>query len=106
MLIQAIKKFMKKIEIAVLNIFKFKFSRLSAEDTAFKMRNGWFFRPTRISIFEPWVIGEVFPSIRDLSDNKPKYVGVSIHMSGYMLGYDDRMTKQNEHPYDLVNIIK
>ena len=106
MLIQAIKKFMKKIEVATLNIVKFKFIQLSAEDTTFKMRNGWFFKPTRINIFEPWVIGEVFSSTQDLSDNKPKYVGVSIHMSGYMLGYDDRMTKQNKHPYDLVDIIK
>jgi uncharacterized membrane protein YjfL (UPF0719 family) len=37
---------------------------------------------------------------------KPKYVGVSIHMSGYMLGYDVQFKSQLEHPYDLVNIIK
>ena len=106
MLIQAAIRIWNKIKIVFQNIFKFKYLQLSKPDTSFKMRNGWYFVPTRVCIFEPWVIGEVFSSLRDLSENKPKYVGVSIHMSGYMLGYDVQFKSQLEHPYDLVDIIK
>ena len=106
MLIQAAIRLWNKFKIAIRNIFKFKYLQLSKPDTSFKMRNGWYFVPTRCKIYEEWIFGEVYNSSEALSNKKPIYVGVSIHMSGYMLGYSDKMKKQHEHPYDLVNIIK
>ena len=106
MLIQTAIRIWNKIKIALRNIFKFKYLRLNKPNIAFTMRNEWYFVPTRVNMFESWVWGEVYDTAQALSDKRPKYVGVAIHMSGYMLGYDDQLTKQNEHPYDLVNVIK
>ena len=106
MLIQTVIHIWNKIKIVVRNIFKFKYLQLSKPDTSFKMRNGWYFVPTRVCISEPWVWGEVYVSTDDLSRGNPKYAGVTIHMSGYMLGYDVQFKSQLEHPYDLIEIIK
>jgi hypothetical protein len=57
-------------------------------------------------MWESWVWGEVYDTAQALSDKRPKYAGVSIHMSGYMLGYEDHLKSQHKHPYDLVDIIK
>ena len=106
MLIQTVIHIWNKIKIAVRNIFKFKYLLLSKPDTSFKMRNGWYFVPTRVNMFESWVWGEVYDTSEALSVKRPKYAGVTIHMSGYMLGYEAQLKSQHKHPYDLVNIIK
>jgi hypothetical protein len=105
MLIQAVIRMWNKIKIVFLNIFKFKYLQLSNPNTSFKMRNGWYFVPSRVSIYESWVWGDVYVSTDALSMGIPKYSGVSIHMSGYMMGYDNQLKKQHEHPYDLVEVI-
>ena len=106
MLIQAAIRIWNKIKIVFRNIFKFKYLQLSKPNSIFTMRNGWYFVPTRVCIYEPWVWGEVYDTSEALSVKRPKYAGVTIHMSGYMLGYEAQLKSQLEHPYDLVNIIK
>ena len=106
MLIQATMRIRNKIKIALQNIFKFNYLQLSKPNSVFTMRNGWYFVPTRVNMWEPWVWGEVYDTAQALSDKRPKYAGVSIHMSGYMLGYDVQFKSQLEHPYDLVDVIK